>query len=76
MARKKPTRSTKKSAKNICKTEMKCNSGGMGYCLGVLGAAIYYVSTATTFWMGVVGILKAFVWPAFLVFELMKFLGM
>ncbi|MAG20126.1 hypothetical protein CL618_01705 [archaeon] len=49
--------------------------GGGFYCLGVLGAAIYYISTATGFWNGVLGILKAFVWPAFLVFELLKFLG-
>lgn len=52
--------------------------GSMGclYGLGVLGAAIYNVSVATGFWMGVLGILKALVWPAFLVFEAMKFLGM
>lgn len=49
--------------------------GGAGYGLGFLGAAIYYVSTATGFWMGVLGILKAIVWPAFLVYEFMKFLG-
>ena len=44
------------------------------YGLGLIGAAIYYISTATTFWMGVVGILKAIVWPAFLVYEVLKFL--
>lgn len=42
------------------------------YGLGFIGAAIYFISTATTFWMGVLGILKAIVWPAFLVFELLK----
>jgi hypothetical protein len=52
----------------------KC--GGAGYGLGFLGAAIYYLSTATGFWMGVLGILKAIVWPAFLVFHLLKFLAM
>ncbi len=56
---------------------VKCHSGcgGCGYFLGVLGAAIYYISTSTGFWMGVLGVLKALVWPAFLVFELLKFLG-
>ena len=44
------------------------------YGLGVLGAAIYYIQLAPTFWIGVVGILKALVWPAFLVYEVMKFL--
>jgi hypothetical protein len=44
------------------------------YGLGFIGAAIYYISTATTFWIGVVGLLKAMVWPAFLVYELLKYL--
>ena len=54
-----------------------CNSceGGF-YGLGFVGAAIYYLSTATGFWVGVLGFLKAIVWPAFLVHELFKFLGM
>jgi hypothetical protein len=44
------------------------------YGLGLIGAAIYYISTATNFWMGVLGFLKALVWPAFLVYEWLKFL--
>jgi len=39
------------------------------YFMGFIGAAIYYISTATDFWIGVVGVLKAIVWPAFLVYE-------
>jgi hypothetical protein len=39
------------------------------YGLGLIGAAIYYISHATSFWMGFVGFLKALVWPAFLVYE-------
>jgi len=38
------------------------------YGLGVIGAAIYFISTATGFWMGVLGLLKALVWPAILVY--------
>jgi len=56
-----------------------CRSAGCGgalYGLGLIGALIYYISTATSFWMGVLGVLKALVWPAFLVFELLKYLGM
>jgi hypothetical protein len=49
--------------------------GGGFYFLGFLGAAIYYISTATSFWIGVLGFLKAIVWPVFLVYELLKFLG-
>lgn len=47
-------------------------SNGAVYGLGLIGAIIYFVSKATTFWMGVLGILKALVWPAFLVYEALK----
>jgi hypothetical protein len=47
---------------------------GAVYGLGFIGAAVYYISTATTFWIGVLGFLKALVWPAFLVYEALKFL--
>jgi len=45
------------------------------YGLGLIGAAIYYISAATGFWAGVLGFLKAIVWPVFLVFEALKSLG-
>lgn len=45
---------------------------GAIYGLGFVGAAIYYISMATGFWVGVLGVLKALIWPAFLVFELLK----
>jgi hypothetical protein len=38
------------------------------YCLGFIGAAIYFIGNAATFWLGVLGFLKALVWPAFLVY--------
>ena len=46
------------------------------YGLGLIGAAIYYISSATTFWIGVLGFLKAIIWPVFLVYGLLKYLGM
>ncbi|MBS4013066.1 MAG: hypothetical protein KGZ97_04820 [Bacteroidetes bacterium] len=48
---------------------------GAVYGLGIIGAAIYFISTATGFWMGVLGFLKALVWPAFLVYEALKAVG-
>ena len=45
------------------------------YGVGLIGAVIYYISTATSFWIGVLGFLKALVWPAFLVYEALKSLG-
>jgi hypothetical protein len=51
-----------------------CNCG-MSYLLGFFGAAIYYVSQATGVVGGIVGILKAIVWPAFLIHALLTFIG-
>jgi hypothetical protein len=53
-----------------------CHSSNAVYGLGFIGAVIYYISTATGFWMGVLGVLKAIVWPAFFVYGALKFLGM
>jgi hypothetical protein len=47
-------------------------SGGGLYGLGFIGAAVYYISTATGFWPGVLGFLKAVVWPAFFVYDALK----
>ncbi|MFP4365981.1 MAG: hypothetical protein ACLFQA_02695 [Bacteroidales bacterium] len=44
------------------------------YGLGFIGAAVYFIGQASTFWMGVLGFLKALVWPAFMVYELFKYL--
>lgn len=60
---------------NICRGS-KSSASCMVYILGFVGAAVYYISQATGFWNGVLGFLKAMVWPAFLVYELLKFLGM
>jgi hypothetical protein len=45
------------------------------YGLGLIGAAIYYIGQATSFWIGVLGFLRAIVWPAFLVYEAFRQLG-
>jgi hypothetical protein len=51
-------------------------SSGAVYGLGFIGAAIYYIAQASGFWMGVIGLLKAMVWPAFIVYGLLKHLGL
>ncbi len=48
---------------------------GAVYGLGIIGAAVFYISNATCFWGGVLGFLKAIVWPAFLVYEALKHLA-
>jgi len=55
----------------------KCNCGACGggiYGLAFLGAVVYYIQHADSFWMGVFGFLKALVWPAILVYKLLEFL--
>jgi len=55
----------------------KSGMGGGGmYGLGFLGALIYYLQHATSFWMGLLGIVKAIFWPGFLVYHLMLWLKM
>jgi len=49
---------------------------GAVYGLGFIGAAVYFISHATGFWGGVLGFLKAIVWPVFLVYGAFKHLGM
>ena len=49
---------------------------GGAYFMAFIGAAVYYIMHATTFWTGVLGFLKAIVWPAMLVFKLLEFLKM
>lgn len=51
-------------------------ASGAVYGLGLIGAAIYYIGAATGFWMGVLGFLKAVVWPVFLVLAAFKELAM
>ena len=57
-----------KKTKKMGKIQINTKSGGF-YFLGFLGSVIYFISSATDFWAGVLGVLKAIVWPAFLVFE-------
>lgn len=49
-------------------------AGQTVYGLGIIGAAIYFISNATGFWAGALGILKALVWPAFMVYEAFRYL--
>jgi hypothetical protein len=60
-----------KNKKKEDKMKYKHHGCGGVYFLGFIGAAVYYIQQSTTFWQGVVGLLKALVWPAFLVYQLL-----
>jgi hypothetical protein len=49
--------------------------GDAVYFFGLIGALVYNIQHADGFWSGVIGVLKAFVWPAFLVYDLLKLLA-
>lgn len=49
--------------------------GNVVYFLGWIGALIYYVQHAHGFWPVILAILKSFVWPAFVIYDLLKFLA-
>ncbi|MCL5018397.1 MAG: hypothetical protein M1416_01365 [Candidatus Pacearchaeota archaeon] len=55
--------------KNHCTRCGGCCGGGI-YFLGLIGSAVYFIQQANGFWEGVLGLLKALVWPAFLVYKL------
>lgn len=50
--------------------------GGAVYGLGFIGALVYFIQTAHSFWDGVWGVLQAIVWPAFMAWGLFDFLRM
>jgi hypothetical protein len=56
--------------------QVKKVTGGSSaiYGMAFIGALIYFLQTATSFWMGVLGVLKALVWPAILVYKILGFL--
>jgi len=56
---------------------MKCDfqsnqSSNAVYGLGFVGALVYYISSAESFWMGVLGVLKAIIWPAMLIYQALE----
>lgn len=55
----------------VSKSKSCTQCAGGVYGLGFIGAVIYYIQTATGFWDGVLGVLKAIVWPAFAVHKLL-----
>jgi len=46
------------------------------YGLGFIGALVFYLQHATSLVTGLIGIGKALVWPAFLVYHLLAYLKM
>jgi hypothetical protein len=53
------------------KGKMSGGNAGGAYFLGMIGAAVYYLHNSYGFGASIVALLKAVVWPAFLVYHLL-----
>lgn len=63
--------------KEWCKNKAKGSSsnsgmGGAVYGLGFVGSLVYWMQAAVGFGAVVTGILKAIVWPAYIVYKLLE----
>ena len=59
--------------KERIKTRMVEQSSAV-YGIGFIGSLIYFIQHATSFWMGVMGFIKAMFWPGILVYKMLEFL--
>lgn len=59
------------------KTVIKQSQGpfGFAYFLAIIGSAVYFIQQVDGFWLIVLAVLKAFVWPAFLTYDLFEYLN-
>ncbi len=63
--------------KKEVKVVNKYSGGGAGgaiYGMGFVGALVYFIQHSTTFMDGLIGLLKAIVWPALLVYKVLELL--
>jgi len=65
-----------KSEKCDCHHHGGADGSGAVYVFGLVGAAVYYLQHVTTFWQGVMAILRALVWPALLIYKIFGMLHM
>ncbi len=56
-------------------TKMDSNHNAI-YGLGVIGALIYFIQSAASFWGGILGIVKAIFWPAVVVYKVLELLNL
>lgn len=49
--------------------------GGFIFFVAFIGAAVYFVQQSSGFWGFILAILKAMVWPAYVVFHALQLLG-
>ena len=63
--------------KNQRRKEMnRSDTAGFVYVLTIIGAAIYFIQHSATFWGGVLGFLKALIWPLLMIYKVLDILKM
>ncbi len=62
----------KKWGKEKNKKSSNGDMGGMLYFVGFVGALVYWMQAAVGFGAVVTGLLKAMVWPAYVVYKLLE----
>jgi len=55
------------------KRRYRGGGGGFAYFLGIIGSSVFYFRAASDFWSYAFALPKAFVWPAFLVYDLLAY---
>ena len=61
--------------RDSCLCPRSAGGGNAVYGLALIGALVYYIQHANGFWLVILGILKALVWPAFVIYDLLRFLA-
>ena len=61
-----------KSENNLIKIDKRDGSVGFVLCLTFIGAAVYFVNQVDGFWNIVLALLKAAVWPAILIYNILQ----
>ncbi len=46
--------------------------GGPVYGMAFLGALVYFIQHATTFWEGLLGVLEAIFWPGVVLYKVLE----
>jgi hypothetical protein len=59
-------------SKNKCNNNNICNPGTPVYAFGLIGALVYFLQNAGSIGEGLMGIIKALVWPALLVYKVLQ----
>ena len=61
-----------KTEKNFIKISKENKPAGMGLFVAYIGAAVYFVNQVDGFWNIIAALLKAAVWPAILLYNILQ----